>query len=228
MSTQLVLGPVVFGGFEIPERINFGGAQRLAIHRLPGGVRVIDAMGRDDAEITWSGIFAGPDAATRARLLDLLRTTGGVLPLTWDSFLYSVVISRFEAQFNAPWWVPYRIACTVVEDEAQAIIEAGISLLASVTSDLLAAGAAGFDTSAPVAALGADGATTAGTAAQGSALASLQAAQSDCDTQLAAAGGGLASNDLGELAGTTGSMAQLANARGYLGRAAVNLGNASA
>jgi hypothetical protein len=226
MTTQLVLGPVVFGGFEIPERINFGGAQRLAVHRLPGGARVIDAMGRDDAEIAWSGIFAGADAGLRARLLDVLRTEGTVLPLTWDTFLYSVVIARFEAQFSAPWWIPYRITCTVLQDEAQALVTAGVNLLASVTGDLLAAGA-GFDTSAPLAAIGVDGATTAGTGAQADALASLQSTQSGLSTALAGAGGGLASSDLGQLASTTGNMAQLANARGYLNRAVVNLGNAS-
>lgn len=228
MTTQLVLGPVAFGGFEIPERINFGGAQRLAVHRLPGGARVIDAMGRDDAEIAWSGFFAGPDGAMRARLLDMLRTTGAVLPLTWDSFLYSVVIARFDAQFAAPWWIPYRITCTVLQDEAQALVAAGVSLLASVTGDLLAAASSGFDTSAPLAAVGVDGATTAGTGAQADALASLQSSRSGLETALTGASAGLASTDLGALANTTGSMAQLANARGYVGRAATNLANASA
>lgn len=82
----LVLGPVAFADFEIPERIAFGGTQRLAVHKLPGGLRVIDALGRDDRELTWSGIFAGPDATARSRLLDLLRARGAVLPLTWDVF----------------------------------------------------------------------------------------------------------------------------------------------
>jgi hypothetical protein len=54
----LVLGPVAFSDFEDPERIRFGGAQRLAVHKLPGGARVIDALGPDDTEIGWSGIFA--------------------------------------------------------------------------------------------------------------------------------------------------------------------------
>ncbi len=38
----LFLGPIVFADFEIPESINFGGTQRLAIHRLAGGGRVIE------------------------------------------------------------------------------------------------------------------------------------------------------------------------------------------
>src|SRR5690242_17085448 len=82
----LVLGPVAFSDFEVPERIRFGGAQRLTVHKLPGGARVIDALGPDDTELGWSGIFAGPDATERALLLDQLRVRGAVLPLkSWNS-----------------------------------------------------------------------------------------------------------------------------------------------
>ena len=50
---------IVFQDFELPSGINFGGRQRLALHRLPGGSRVIDALGRDDAQISFAGIFTG-------------------------------------------------------------------------------------------------------------------------------------------------------------------------
>lgn len=226
MSTQLVLGPVVFGGFEVPAKLNFGGRQRLAIHRLPGGVRVIDAMGRDDADIAWSGIFTGPDAAWRARLLDVMRATGAVLELTWDAFLYSVVIARFDADFQAPWWVPYRIVCTVVQDEAQALVTTVVTLGASLASDLLSA-SAGFDMTAPTVAVAAPGATTAGTAAQASALSTLRGTRSGLEAALTNAGSGVGGGSLDTLATNTGSLAQLANARGYLGRTATNLANAS-
>ena len=65
----LLLGPVAFQDFELPANIGFGGEQRLAVHCLPGGARVIDVLGRDDAEITFSGIFSGSDATLRARTL---------------------------------------------------------------------------------------------------------------------------------------------------------------
>ena len=65
-----MLGPVVFRDFEVPERINLGGRQRLAVHMLPGGGRVVDAMGPDDAPIRWSGTFSGVDAAERVRMLE--------------------------------------------------------------------------------------------------------------------------------------------------------------
>ncbi len=61
------LGPITFTGFEVPSRINFGGSQRLVVHRFPGGARVIDSLGDDPARPEWKGSFTGPLAAARAR-----------------------------------------------------------------------------------------------------------------------------------------------------------------
>ena len=41
----LQLGDFQFQQQEIPESIPFGGEQALAVHRLVGGVKVVDAMG---------------------------------------------------------------------------------------------------------------------------------------------------------------------------------------
>jgi hypothetical protein len=38
-DTLVMLGGIVFERFEIPEKINFGGKQTLAIHKLIGGRR---------------------------------------------------------------------------------------------------------------------------------------------------------------------------------------------
>ena len=123
----LALGPVTFQDFEVPSGINFGGAQRLAVHRLPGGARIIDAMGRDDAQITFSGVFSGPNASWRARSLDELRSAGAVLPITWDAFFLSVIISDFQADYQNGWWIPYSITCIVLRDEASALLQPAIS-----------------------------------------------------------------------------------------------------
>src|ERR1700761_7345057 len=95
-DVALLLGPIVFRNFELPSGVNFGGRQRLALHRLPGGSRVIDALGRDDAQINFSGIFTGPDATLRSRSLDEMRVSGIALPLTWDVLFYTVLISEFR------------------------------------------------------------------------------------------------------------------------------------
>ena len=105
-DVALLLGPIVFQDFEIPSGINFGGRQRLALHRLPGGFRVIDALGRDDAQISFAGIFTGSDATLRARSLDELRVAGIALPLTWDVLFYTVLISDFHADYRNGWWIP--------------------------------------------------------------------------------------------------------------------------
>ena len=138
--TQLLLGPILFQDFELPASIGWGGAQSLTVHRLPGGTRVIDAMGRDDAEITWSGIFSGQNASARARALDLMRADGGLWPLTWESHFYSVVISSFEAEHRRPNWIPYRLSCTVLQDETAALLQSAaasvLDLAAGLAQDL--------------------------------------------------------------------------------------------
>lgn len=116
MAVFLTLGPITFANFEIPEQINFGGAQSLSVKKLVGGQRVVDAMGRDDADISWSGLFQGATAEFRANYLDGLRVAGAPLPLSWSQHNYSVVIKEFSPVFNRFYWIPYSITCTVVQN----------------------------------------------------------------------------------------------------------------
>jgi len=232
MNGTLLLGPVVFLDFEVPEHIGFGGAQRLAVHRLPGGGRVIDALGRDDADIGWSGIFSGPDAADRARLLDILRAQGQVLTLTWDAFYYSVVIARFEAQYVRANWVTYRLVCTVLRDESAALVEPVIDLTGSLLRDLGAASPA-IDVSAAVASLAVSGATSRGTPAYAVATTAVAGGAAGLDATIAAAEATLTAVSpttaaaFTQAADATGAIAAATLARGYVRRASVNLANAS-
>lgn len=240
-----ILGPVVFQDFEVAAGIGFGGQQRLAIHQLPGGARVIDALGRQDADITVSGIFSGQDATLRARALDEMRALGATLPLTWDVFFYSVVIRDFKADYQNGFWIPYRLVCTVLRDEASALLETSLSLAGSVLADIGAAAgeALGAIDLGPVqTALAAPGAFTSGTSGFGVAASSLAGVRSAIAAGLGSAGAtlGAASSTLSAntdaasgaaaLASATnaaGQLGALASARGYVGRAAVNLANAS-
>jgi len=232
MAGHLLLGPVLFQSFELPERISWGGGQRLAVHKLPGGGRVIDAMGRDDAPIAWSGVFAGEDAAMRARLLDLMRAEGGVWPLSWDSFLYSVVISAFTVSYERAGWLPYRIVCTVLRDEAEGLTESVLSLASDVLGDLGLAGGSGLDVSAATLALGADGAAQRGTDAYGAAMGEVSQVASSAARAALAADAQVAQAGLGDAGALTaavtaaGALANATQARGYAARAAVNLTNA--
>lgn len=243
-NTVLLLGPLVFEDFEVPAGITFGGKQRLAVHRLPGGARVIDALGRDDAELAFSGIFSGSDATLRARAVDELRSMGLPLPLTWDVFFYSVVIDNFQADYRNSNWIPYRISCTVIRDEASALIETAISLATSVLADagtaLASAASAGIDLSGTQMAIAAPGATVSGTAAFATARSSLADTQSILDARFTASESALSGINLNtarsanagvaglaQASSTTGQISLISQARAYLGRAASNLARAS-
>ncbi|TCG09365.1 hypothetical protein BZM27_06075 [Paraburkholderia steynii] len=140
MATNLSLGDVLFADLEIPEHITFGGEQRLTVHELVGGTRIIDAMGRSDMPLDWSGWFMGQNALARAQYLEAQRIAGTSVPLVWSELFYDVVIQRFEADFQREWMIPYRITCVVVANHAQPQTSlAGPSINDLMASDLSSA-----------------------------------------------------------------------------------------
>jgi len=138
MTVGLILGSIQFMDREIPDHINFGGKQMLAVHKNIGGSRVIDAMGPDPDDIKWAGkfySFNGPsEAASRARACDSLRQSGRQVWLTWGSFSYLVVVRHFEANYKHEWEIPYQIICTVVQDGPARSFQ--VSLDSAVQNDI--------------------------------------------------------------------------------------------
>ena len=140
-------GDFVFAGAEVPEKIAIGGEQMLTTHKLVGGLRVVDAMGPDDAALSWSGWFLGsadatgdlPDNSTatgRARFLDYVRRSGLPCTLTWGEFSYLVVVSKFSADYEKPYKVPFQITCEVVQDQTQDVTSvAGSSPADAINQD---------------------------------------------------------------------------------------------
>jgi hypothetical protein len=243
-NVALLLGPIAFQDFEVPASINIGGAQRLAIHRLLGGTRVIDALGRDDSDISFSGTFSGPDATLRARLIDEMRVSGLPIPLTWDVFFYSVVIKKFEADYRSGWWIPYRMSCTVACDEASGAVASVISLANNALSDVTAAATfatvAGIDLSGAQNAVGMPDATVKGTTSYSSTLVTLASASalvgsgiSQAEATLGAASWPaddqmpLAATILNDIVLAAQQISSLTVAQAYIGRANINLANAS-
>jgi hypothetical protein len=112
----LSLGNFDFRHLEIPAEIKVGGDQKLVTHDLIGGVRVVDAMGTVNAPLEWSGLIQGPDALARNWQLDQMRVSGELQTLLWSDFLYSVVVSKYEATFQRSYQIQYKITCTVVQD----------------------------------------------------------------------------------------------------------------
>lgn len=127
---QLTLGGFTFDGFSTPSSIGAGGKQAMIVHQLPGGARVIDTLGPNEAPIGWSGFFWGNDALNNAYTLDNMREAGAVLPLTFGGQFRSVIIDTFSYSIRrSPVWVEYRISCIVYQN-------AGLGPVGIVTSTI--------------------------------------------------------------------------------------------
>jgi len=132
----LLLGDVQFADFEIPDSIKGGGAQALDIKRYGGGLRTVDAFGPDDAPISWSGMFLDDTAESRCQQLDAMRRAGSQVQLSYGSFNYAVVISRFEWDYQKFYQIPYSITLEVVQDNVQPATDQGDSLESDMQGDL--------------------------------------------------------------------------------------------
>jgi hypothetical protein len=133
-DASISLAGIPFKGFELPEKVTFGGQQQLVIHKMPGGNRVIDSLGPDEKDIEWSGSFTGIDAVSRAKQFDALRIAGRQVILSWSEFRRKVVISSFDCdyQYNGNY-MPYRIKLVVI---ANIDLPSKPSLLSALNSDL--------------------------------------------------------------------------------------------
>ena len=117
---QLILGGIVFDDFSTPREMMGGGNQAMVVHKLPGGLRVIDTLGPDDADITWQGEFFGDSAYDTALALDAMRAAGQVVELTWGGQYREVIVSNFIYHVRRlPVWVAYSVVCTVYQNPMQ-------------------------------------------------------------------------------------------------------------
>jgi hypothetical protein len=222
-NIYLTLSGVAFQDFEVPEKISFGGRQRVAVHELIGGGRVVDTLGAQPAEIKFSGIASGTDATARIQSLDTACAAGSVLPLGWDAFFYNVVIAEFAADYTKPYWIPFEIGCVVIADAA-------ISNLAvpAVAENLISGDLSSATVWASQAGLGGFSFTSAGAVA----------AQAACGAVISAAGGGVLSSvvvvnnpstifaavdALNGLGADAATLAAATYASGYLKRAVQNI-----
>lgn len=134
----LVLGGFIFSDYAIPEKVKLGGEHTFVTHRLIGGERVVDAMGPDDDDIKWAGRFQGPDAVSKAMLLDGFRRQGVQLPLIVDSQYYLVGVQSFDWDYERSYQVVYKIECLVVASMGGGGSSFSATLSASVSDDLSA------------------------------------------------------------------------------------------
>lgn len=120
MPTPVTLGDITFAGMEVPESIPWGGGQSVVVQKLVGGARIVDVMGRDDAPITWSGIFMGSEAFDRAQYVNSMRVAGQSITLSWGGLSFTVVIREATFDYRMSVYIPYSITCEVVEDNVTA------------------------------------------------------------------------------------------------------------
>ena len=113
----LIIGPLVLQGYEVPNHITIGGSQAVTIHKLPGGGRIIDAMGPDDGMVAWRGLFIGPNAAQRVRSLDIMRVQGAPQVLSFGDYSFNVIIIHCEYDYQERGTIiSYRIRTEIVPD----------------------------------------------------------------------------------------------------------------
>lgn len=113
------IGSITLRDFEVPSAVRYGGNHRTVVHHLGDGRRVVDRLGADDTDISFSGTISGSDASARARQLDRLRTTGEKVALQWDSFQFDVIVRQFTADFQSGQWIPYQVSCAVLDQSSE-------------------------------------------------------------------------------------------------------------
>ena len=235
-NALLTIGPVSLQGFEVPNGIQFGGQQRIALHRLLDGSRFVETLGPEDSELSFGGTFSGQDAVSRARTLDQIRLSGSTVPLTWQSYRYAVVIRQFRANYVNPWWIEYSVSCTIADQSASSLSSSPDSN-SIIANDLISATDSLSDTTIELApifdAASLAGALVPGTAANTEAIASTQSVIAVINLTIAAASESISAgrpttgdpqtyaiNFLNDL-DNAGTLAALSIGLNYVGRAAI-------
>ena len=219
----VLLGPVTLQGFEVPEQIMFGGGQRIAVHELIGGGRVIDTLGAAAEEIALGGIFSGPDAALRVQSLDAARILGTALPISWGDFAYTVIIAEFSTHYEKSWWIPYALRLVVVEDPVALLVSVANQAALDFATGAGFAGSAGVTTSGITVGVPASFAPSLAGLSQvmGAAGAELTGVSTDLTANMSAQAGAAAVMTAVQ---ASGILANATAARGYLARAQANQG----
>ncbi|RCL06819.1 hypothetical protein BBA71_06395 [Acetobacter pasteurianus] len=109
-TAPVTLGSVPLYGMEIPDVLTNGGQQRLEVHWLPGGTKIVDRLGNDPARFSWNARFTGPNALARAQLLSQMRDAGQPVPFTGPGINETVIIAEYAFDYSLKGAIiPYRI-----------------------------------------------------------------------------------------------------------------------
>ena len=123
-SSPVILGNLVLTGIEVPDTLQVGGRQMLVVHRLPGGGRVVDALGNDPGRLELKGRFLGPDAQMRAQAVERMRMAGQQVAFSAAGLSVQVWIAQFTYVYQAKGAV---CAYTLILERPQETASAQIS-----------------------------------------------------------------------------------------------------
>jgi hypothetical protein len=236
------IGGINLSGPELPPSMPYPVSQELVVKKLPGGGKVVDAMGAYDGVITWSGRFDGSMAVSRVdAMLDIVRAAA-VVTLQWGSESRQVVVSEFTPHWGSRgMMIAYEITCEVLPSVQAAAAPTMLSSLSldignalgvpNITSDVSSA-LSTAQSALPVLAVLTKGSTTYQTlsSAVGSAqsvASSVQALAGLTITGAPASSGGSLFGSASNLLSVSSAMqveASSTEALSYLGRAVKNLG----
>ena len=148
MATDfLVLGGIVFDDWSTPSRMPFGGAQAMAVHKLPGGSRVVDTLGPDESDIRFTGVMYDDNAYGVSETLDALRLSGTQVPLIFAGRFYQVLVAHVKVDIKRfPQLVAYDVTCLVTQNQMAGNLSSIVSTVTGlVSADLSSAlSVAGF------------------------------------------------------------------------------------
>lgn len=238
-TAPISLGSIDFDSYDVPEKVRFGAKQSLNVHKLIGGGRIVDANGTDPDPISWSGLFFGQDAESRAQALQKMCDTAEVQTLAWGAYNFDVVVESVGFDYRSKFEIDYDITCIILNVGSATPSEP--SLMQTTTGDLgaasaLATGGVASGIASASSIMSALNAITAATAQAMSVVNTLRSVQGTIDLAFADADAiitGLGNigtgspfqtiNALDDAATALANMANLSSIQGFVGRAAANL-----
>jgi hypothetical protein len=160
--------------------------------------------------------------------LDAARALGAAIPLVWDGFFYTVIISEFNAEYKKPWWIPFSLRCIVVSDPI-----AELAALAAPVANLIGNDVASAVSFGGQAGISLGGLSAAGIAGFAVAQTSITAGISNGGTALNTSVNALSNAPdsttgvaaVNQMAATSSQLAALTCVSGYVNRAAANITN---
>ncbi len=106
---MLSLGNVTFNVDDLPEEINLGGEQVLAVRQFPGSGLDVQVLGAFDDVIQRSATFLYGTALSNCKTLDAMRQQGEPVQLQVGPFTRPVLVKKFTFKYQNDYSIPYSI-----------------------------------------------------------------------------------------------------------------------